>query len=440
MKIKIDNKIKSLLARDSRVLIKTTREHYRFVASHGEGDFAYDVAGNKFIDFSSFIGVYTLGVNGNKQIRDAVKKQVDRLMHPAFTDFYAQEPVEFTEKLLTMFPKGFGRVFYSNSGTEANEAAIKFAKLFTKRPYVLAFYNAFHGRTMGSLGLTASKAIQKEHFGPFGNVVHAHFPNPYRCELNHNENHDCATACIDYIKKTIFAKEVPAKEFAAIFIEPVQGEGGYIVPPKGFFKQLRELADEHGILLVSDEIQAGYMRTGKFLALDNFGVDADIYTMAKALGGGLPIGATVTRTSLGDIPTGAHANTFGGNLVSIAAASASLDYVKKNQRSLEGAAKSKGAYVMKRLEEMKEQYAIIGDVRGIGLMIGVELVKNMRTKEPAIAERGKIIEECFMNGLLLLPAGISTIRIIPPITISQQNLEKGMDILEAAIRKANKEL
>ena len=438
MATKIDGKIKRILERDNKVMINTTREHYPFVAESGDGDYAYDASGNRFIDFSSFIGVYTLGVNAIPQVRNAVKEQADKLMHPAFTDFYSELPVTFTEKLLKMFPKGFGRAFYSNSGTEANEAALKFAKLFTKRQYVISFYNAFHGRTMGSLGLTASKAVQKEHFGPFNNVFHAHFPNPYRCQLSHKEGHDCATEHIEYIKKNILGKEVSPKEVAAIFIEPIQGEGGYIVPPKDFFRQLRELCDEHGILLVDDEIQAGYMRTGKFLALDNFGVKADIYTMAKALGGGLPIGATITRSSLGNIPTGSHANTFGGNLMSIAAANASLDYVNKNMKQLESMVSKKGAYAMKRLQEMKDQYEIVGDVRGIGLMLAMELVKSKKTKEPAIEEKSRIIEECFKSGLLLLPAGTSAIRIIPPITIDQKNLEKGMDMIEEAIRLSSK--
>jgi len=437
---KIEAKARKVIERDSKVMINTTREHYPFVAEGGEGDYAYDISGGKLIDFTSFIGVYTLGVNSNEGIRKAIHSQVDKLMHAAFTDFYSELPVTFTEKLLTMFPKGFGRAFFSNSGTEANEAAIKFSKLYTKRPYLISFYNAFHGRTMGSLGLTASKPIQKEHFGPFSGVVQAHFPNPYRCELNHDHNHDCSSACIEYIKRNIFGKIVPAKEVAAIFFEPIQGEGGYIVPPKDFFKQLRELADEHQILLVSDEIQSGYMRTGKFLALDNFGVQADIYTMAKALGGGLPIGATITRHSLGNIPTGSHANTFGGNLVSVAAANASLDYVIKNKKILEGQVAAKGKYVMKRLNQMKEDYELVGDVRGIGLMIGAELVKSKKTKEYAIKERSKVLEECFSNGLLLLPCGTSTIRIIPPITISSKNLEAGMDIFENAIRSANKTL
>ncbi|MDE1804535.1 MAG: aminotransferase class III-fold pyridoxal phosphate-dependent enzyme [Candidatus Micrarchaeota archaeon] len=434
MGVKIDGKIRRVIERDAKAISTTTREHYPFVASHGDGDFVYDVSGNRFIDFSTFIGVYTLGVNGNKQIREAVKRQVDRLMHPAFTDFYSELPVTFSEKLISMFPKGFGKVFLSNSGTEANEDAIKLSRMFTKRQYLIAFYNAFHGRTLGSLGLTASRNVQRAHFGPFNSVIHTPYPYEYRWE----NPAECASDCIDHIRKYILAKEVSPNEVAAVFIEPIQGEGGYIVPPKQFMKELRELTEEHGILLVSDEVQSGYMKTGKFLALDNFGVTADIYTMAKALGGGLPIGATVYKPSLGEMPQGSHANTFGGNLVSVAAADASLDYVKKNMASLQRMVKEKGGYIMKRLDKMKDRYEIVGDVRGIGMMIGVELVKSKRTKEPAIKERSEILGKCFSNGLLLLPCGASTIRIIPPITIEKGHLEKGMDILEDAIKAVSK--
>jgi acetylornithine/succinyldiaminopimelate/putrescine aminotransferase len=230
-----------------------------------------------------------------------------------------------------MFPKGFGKMFLSNSGTEANEAAMKFARIFTKRQYIISFYNSFHGRTMGSLGLTASRSVHRAHFGPFNSIIHAPYPYPYRCLFNRGE-HDCGEDYLGFIEDYILKKEVDPQEVAAIFFEPIQGEGGYIVPTKSFMKGLRKLADEHGILLVTDEIQAGYMRTGKFLALENFGIEADIYTMAKALGGGLPIGATIARKSLGDLPSGAHANTFGGNHIAVAAASASLNYVKAHKR------------------------------------------------------------------------------------------------------------
>ncbi len=434
MKVEIDGRIKRIIARDKKVMITTTRESYPFVPAHGEGDFVYDVSGNKFIDFSSFISVYNLGIDGNKAIRSAVKKQLDALTHSAFTDYYGELPVRFAEKLVTMFPSGFGRVFFSNSGTEANEAAIKFARIFTKRQYMLAFYGGFHGRTLGSLSLTASRAVQREGFGPFGSAIHVPFAYCYRCPLK-QEYPSCGIACVDYIKDYPLSKEVSGKEVAGIIIEPIQGEGGYIVPPKDFFKKIRKLADENGMLLIDDEVQAGYMRTGKFLALDNFGVKADIYTMAKALGGGLPIGATITRRSLGNIPAGSHANTFGGNLASIAAADASLRYVQRNMKNLHKGIMKKGRYLMKRLNEMKERYEIVGDVRGMGLMIGVELVKSKKGKEPAVKEREKILEECFYNGLILLPAGASTIRVIPPLTVSMASLEKGTDIFENAIKK-----
>ena len=436
--MKINSKIRSVIARDRKVMLTTTRESYPFVAERGDGDYSYDIAGNRFIDFASFISVYNLGINGNKKIRSAIKKQVDKLMHSAFTDYYSESPVTFAENLIEMMPDGFGRVFYSNSGTEANEAAIKFSKMFTNRQYMLAFYGAFHGRTMGSLSLTASKLTQREKFGPFGAAVHVPYAYCYRCPFG-KEYPSCGMACVDYIKKNALSKEVGPKEVAAIFIEPIQGEGGYVVPPKEFVVEMRKIADDHGMLLVSDEVQAGYMRTGKFLAMDNFGVKADIYTMAKAIGGGIPMGVTVTRSSLGDIPEGSHSNTFGGNLVAVAAANASLDHLKTHKKSLERDIKKKGGLIMKRLNEMKEGYEIIGDVRGIGMMIGVELVKNRKTKEPAIKEREKILNQCFNNGLLLLPAGVSTIRIIPPFTISDANIEKGMTILEKAVKTVSKD-
>jgi 4-aminobutyrate aminotransferase len=435
MAVRVDSKIRGVIKRDSDVMLATTREHYDFVAARGDGDYAYDISGNKFIDFSSFISVYNFGVNSNRGVRDAVKGQVDKLMHPAFTDFYSERPVAFAEKLMTMFPKGFGRAFFSNSGTEANEAAVKFAKVFTKRQYVVAFYNAFHGRTQGSLGLTASNNRQRKYFGPFNSVIHSLYPYAYR--FPYGDEEECGKFCIAHLKDTIMQKEVDPEEIAAIIMEPIQGEGGYIVPPKSFVEELRELASEKGILLIDDEVQAGYMRTGKFLALDNFGVEADIYSMAKALGGGLPFGATVTRKSLGNILEGEHANTFGGNLLAIAAADASLDYVKKNMGALQAQAEKKGAAVMERLNEMKDRYGIVGDVRGMGLMIGMELVKDKRTKEYGKKAKDAVLLECFKNGLLLLPAGKSTIRIIPPLTISESSLERGLDILEAAVRKAN---
>lgn len=431
-------KIKGIMARDKRVIFTTTREDFPFVVDHGEGDYIFDVEGNRFIDFGSFVSVYSLGVNTNAQIRNAAKKQIDKLTHAMFADFRAELPVRFAEKLVSMFPPGFGRVFFSNSGTEAVEDAIKLAKIFTKRRHLIAFYNAFHGRSMGSLGLTASKTSHRAHFGPFPGVTHVPFPDPYRCPFNSGSPEECADDVIDYIETNVLGKEIPPEEVAAIFFEPIQGEGGYIVPPSGFFRKLRKLADRHGILLVDDEIQAGYMRTGKFLALDHFGARADIYTMAKSLGAGFPLAATVARRSLGDTPAGAHAGTFGGNLVAVAAAEASLDYVRRNMRSLQDQVRRKGKRIMKRLKEMEERYELVGDVRGIGMMVGMELVKTKEGKEYAVGERDAVMKECFNSGLILLPAGKSALRIIPPITISDSNIEKGLDIVEGAISKTSK--
>ncbi len=432
----LSKRARNIIKRDRKVLLSTTRVPYTFIASHGEGDFAYDIDGNKFIDFTSFIAVYNFGIGSPPSVRSAISKQAGKLMHAAFYDFSAQEPVEYAEKLLTMFPKSFGKMFFSNSGTEANEAALKFSRLFTKRQYTLAFYSAFHGRTMGSLGLTASRVVQHESFGPFNSVVHVPYAYCYRCPFG-KEYPSCGIACADYIKKNALSKEVSPREVSAIFIEPVQGEGGYIVPPKEFVKEIRKIATENGMLLVSDEVQAGYMRTGKFLAMDNFGVEADIYTMAKASGGGLPLGITITRSSLGDIPEGAHSNTFGGNLASISGASATLEYVKKNMSMLTKASDEKSRFIMKRLDEMKERYEILGDVRGLGMMIGIELVTDKKSKTPAAMQRDEILKYCHSKGLLLLPAGVSSIRIIPPLTVSKPSLEKGLDILEEAIKTIN---
>lgn len=431
---KNNTKSQKIIARDKRIFLTTTRDVYSPVVERGDGDFVFDADGKKYVDFSTFISVYNLGVNSTKEVREAIKKQADRLMHAAFTDFYSELPVSFGEDLIKMFPKGFGKIFLSNSGTEANEAAIKFSKTYTKRPYVLAFYNSFHGRSLGSLGLTSSKVVQRQNFGPFPNVIHAPYAYPYRCIFN-KEPHKCGTDYLDFIEEYILKKEVAPQEIAAIFMEPVQGEGGYIVPPKEFVQGLRKLATKHGILFVADEVQSGYMRTGKFLALDNFGVTADIYTMAKALGAGLPMGATIVKSSLGDIPAGSHSNTFGGNHLAVAAAHASLKYIMKNRAKLESGVKKRGKYAMKRLEEMKEKYEMVGDVRGIGLMIGVEFVKNKKTKEPDEKKREQVMESAVEKGLLMLPCGRSVIRIIPSLNIQQSTLDKGLDIFEAAIKE-----
>lgn len=437
MKTKITNKITNVIKRDKKIISTIAREPYPLVLAKASGDYIWDIAGNRFIDFSTFISVYNLGANANAEIRRAIKNQIDKLMHPAFLDFYSELPVRFAESLMEMMPSGFGKAFFSNSGTEAIEDAIKMSKLVTGKKYIIAFYGAFHGRSIGSLGLTSARISQRENLGPFPYIVHAPFPNPYRPISPSMDADECAMACIDHIEKNILKKEYSNREVASIFVEPVQGEGGYIIPPKLFMKELRRVANDNDILLVADEIQSGYFRTGKFLALDNFGVTADIYTMAKSLGGGLPIGATISRTSLGDVLPGAHGGTFGGNLISIAAATASLNYVKRNKRNLEREVREKNRRIMKRLNKMKEDYEIVGDVRGLGLMIAAEFVRDKKSKTPGVKEHEDVIKHCFDNGLVLLSCGDSTIRIIPPITMSSENVEKGLDIFEDAIKAVN---
>ncbi len=431
-------RIDNIIKRDKKVFLALPRVPYPFVVDHGDGDFAYDVDGKKFIDFTSFIGVYNMGVNSSAKVRNAIKVQVDKLMHNALLEFYSELPVDFAELLVSMFPKGESwRVFLSNSGAEAVEAAMKFSNLFTKRYYNMAFYNAFHGRTKGALSLTNSKVVQREYFGPFAQgTIHVPYPYCYRCPFK-LEYPGCGFACVDYIKKYPLSKEVNPKEVAAFFAEPVQGEGGYVVPPMDYFKELKALLDDHGILFVADEVQAGYMRTGKFLSLDNFGVKADIYTMAKAIGAGMPLGATIVNGKFGDIPAGSHASTFGGNLAVVAGAYAQLQDVHKNWREIEASIVAKGKMALRRLKDMQERYEIIGDARGLGLMLAIELVKNKSTKEPATKERTEIIKDAFENGLLLLAAGQSTIRLAPPVTIDEGVLSKGLDILEASVKKAN---
>ena len=425
-----------IVARDKKVFMTTTREPYNFVVEKGDGEFAYDVDGNKVIDFSSFVSVYNFGINNSLAVRNAIKRQIDKLMHAAFTDYYAELPVDFAELFMKQFPNGFGKMFLSNSGTEANEDAIKIARYNTRKRYLIGFYGAFHGRSLGSLSLTSSKAVQRAHLGPFSDVIHAPYPNPYRCIFGHDDDpEECGRAHIDYINDYILKKEASAGEIAAIFFEPIQGEGGYIVPPKSFISGLRKLADENGIVLVADEIQAGYMRTGKFLALDNFGVKADIYTMAKSLGAGLPMAATMANNKLSDMPQGKHAGTFAGNLAIVAGAYEQLKHVSKNKRRIEAEVKEKGRIVMKRLQEMKDDYEIVGDARGIGLMLAIEIVKDKGTKAQNPKDRERILKTALDNGLLMLGAGDSSIRIIPPLSISRTSLENGLNILDGSIKK-----
>ncbi len=411
-----------ILKRDRAVISQSYSREYDFVYKRAKGCFVYDVDGRKYLDFAAGIAVMNIGHTQN-EVAKALQRQAKLGFHAAFGDFYAELPVKFAETLLSFLPKHFNNVFLSNSGTESIEAAIKLARWNKRKRYLIAFEHAFHGRTLGSLSLTKSKKIHKEGFGPFFPVKHVPFAYPYRM------GEECSNHCLNKLEKAI--KSVN-ENVSAVFIEPVQGEGGYIVPPKDFIKGVRNICSEYNILLADDEVQAGGFRTGTFLAIENFGVLPDIISMSKSIGGGVPLGATIANKSLMKWPPSSHSNTFGGNLLACAAGIETLKFLRKKR--LGENARRVGRYIIRRLEEMKEKYEIIGDVRGVGLMIGVELVKSRRSKEPAVSEMHEILCDAQGKGLILLPAGESTIRIAPPLIITEEEADKGLDILESSIK------
>lgn len=348
-----------------------------------------------------------------------------RLSHGAFLDFCSEIPVRFAEELLTLLPESLNRVYFSNSGAETIEAALKLSRHHTKRKYFISFYGGFHGRTYGAVSLTAAKVIQRKHFGPFLPVIHAPYPNPYR-PLGFSPR-TCDHDALQYIEQQIFKYEVSPDEVAAIIVEPVQGEGGYIVPPVTFLKRLRKLCDMHGILLVADEVQSGCFRTGRFLASSHSDVTPDIVCISKAIGGGLPLGVTIASEEIMTWSPGSHASTFGGNNAACAAGLAVIKIMK--QEGFAARVLETGEYLRKSLRDLQQNFDIIGDVRGIGLMTGLELVTDRETREPAQKERNKILRHAFEHGLALLPAGESVIRFCPPLTIQEEDIDTGLAIL-----------
>ncbi len=414
-----------VIALDGKVVSPCVTREYSFVWKRAKGCYVYDVDGRKYLDFSAAIAVANVG-HTNPVVMKAIRSQTQRLTHCGFSDFYAELPVEFCETLISFLPHPLKKVFLSNSGTESIEAAYKVARWHTKRKWVIAFRNAFHGRTMGSLSMTNSKPVQRERFAPFMPVRHVPYPYPYRMD-------DCTDECLSELEKAMISLR---GECAALFMEPVQGEGGYVVPPKAFVKGARRLCNEHGILLCVDEVQAGCYRTGRFLAMENFGVKPDVVSMSKAIGGGVPLGATITSSKIMDWVPGSHGNTFGGNLLACAAGIATLKYMR--QKRLGANARRLGAYMLKRLVEIKDNVEIVGDVRGLGLMIGVEIVENKRSKKPAPNIRSAILCKAAEKGLILLPAGKSVIRICPPLTLTRSQAEHGLDIFGDACRHWHK--
>lgn len=415
---------KAIIGRDSNVISPSYTRSYPLVADRGEGAIVEDVDGNRFLDFSAGIAVVSTG-HCHPEVVAAIERQSQRLIHMSGTDFYYENMVELAEKLSATAPSGVPqRVYFGNSGTEANEAAIKLVRYHTGRDKIIAFQGCFHGRTLGSLSLTSSKAVQRKGFAPFlPGVFHAPYPNPYRYA---GAPEDCAIATIRYIEE-LFRTMLPPEEVGAIFLEPVQGEGGYIVPPKIFFDEIQELAARHGILLVTDEVQSGMGRTGKMWASEHFGFAADIITSAKGIASGLPLGAMIARSEIMNWGPGAHASTFGGNPVAIAAALATIDLL---ERELIANAARLGAYLRGRMANWPARFPFVGDVRGLGLMIGIEIVRDQQSKERAPDLRDKIVSLAFERGLLVLGAGPNAIRLSPPLIITRDQADFAVETLE----------
>lgn len=424
-------KAKRLIAKDRALLSPSFTRSYPLVAAKGTDVWITDPDGNIFLDFTAGIAVTSTG-HCHPNVVKAIKKQADRLLHMSGTDFYYEAQVALAEKLASLAPGKFHkRVFFTNSGTEAVEAAFKLARYKTKREKMISFFGAFHGRTMGSLSLTGSKVRQKENFGPLiPGVTHAGYGYCYRCPY-HLVYPECGIDCVDYIEHTLFKKTVPPEEVAAIIVEPIQGEGGYVVPPPGYHQKLRALTKKYGILLIADEVQSGMGRTGKMFAIEHWDVEPDIITVAKGIASGMPLGAMIARADLMDWEPGSHANTFGGNPLACAAALETIDLLEKK---LLKNAQVVGDYLKGKLNELSRQFPIIGDVRGVGLMVGVDLVKSRETRLPAAKERDRVIELAFQKGLLLLGCGESTLRFCPPLTVTKHHVDVAVKIVGDALK------
>ncbi len=426
---------KEYLERDRKVISPSYPRVYPFMMDHGLGSEVWDVDGNRYIDFTSGIAVCSTG-HCHPKVIEAVKKQAERYLHIS-ADFYHPIWIEYSEKLASTAPfKEHAKIFLCNSGTEAVESAIKLARYHTGRQQFIGFFGGFHGRTLGSLAFTASKPAYRRGFFPVMNgVTHVPYPNPYRPLLTSTHD-DYGETVVEYICNTIFPKVLPPEDCAGIVIEPIQGEGGYVVPTDGFFPALRELCDQHGILLIADEVQSGVGRTGKWWAIENWNVEADIVCTAKGIASGIPLGGIIAKESIMNWPSGAHGNTYGGNPIACAAALATFELIENG--FMKNAAEV-GKYTLDALEELRARHPSVGQVRGIGLMIGVEFVKDRETHEPAPALRKRVELHAFQRGLLTMGCGESTLRIAPALNITTQLIDEGLEILDHAIQEAEQE-
>ncbi len=422
-----------IIAQDRQFVSPSYTRSYPFVMQRGLGMMVEDPDGNIFLDLMAGVAVCATG-HAHPEIVEAIREQADKFLHVCAADFYYPQLPELARKLVEITPGSFEkRVHFGNSGAEAIEGAIKVAFHATRRQKLIGFHGSFHGRTLGALSVTASKAKQRAGFGRQAlDVTHVPYANCYRCPYNLKPE-TCGAFeskgphCARVIEEVILRTTVPAEECAAILVEPIQGEGGYVVPPASFLQTIREIANRHGILVIADEVQSGMGRTGRMYASDHFGFVPDILTTAKGIASGLPLSATVARADLMDWTPGAHASTFGGNPVAIAAALATIRLLESE---LTANAERMGNYLLAGLRELQRKHSQIGDVRGRGLMIGVELIRDQATREPAVAERDRFEQECFRRGLLVIGCGASSIRLSPALIIEKDHCDYTMQIFD----------
>jgi 4-aminobutyrate aminotransferase len=426
------------VAHDDRFMSPSYTRGYPLVAKRGRGLRIEDLDGNEFLDFAAGIAVTSTG-HCHPEVVAAIQKQAAELIHLSGTDFYYELMPQLAERLSAVAPMpGPHKFYYGNSGAEAVECALKLARYHTKRQQVISFFGAFHGRTMGALSLTASKPQQKRRFSPMvPGVTHVRYPYAYRgCSGGPQEEEAFALGCARFIEEKLFKTTLAPEEVAAIFVEPIQGEGGYVVAPDNFLRELRDICDRHGILLVADEVQSGAGRTGKWFAMQHSGVEPDIVCMAKGIASGMPLGICMARAEVMDWVPGSHASTFGGNPIAIAAALATMDIL--DREAISNAAHV-GGQILERLEGWKKTHPLVGDVRGRGLMIGLELVLDKATREPAAALRNRVEELCFEKGMLILGCGETSLRLCPPLVVSEGEATVALDILEEALTEVEAE-
>jgi 4-aminobutyrate aminotransferase len=430
-------KAKNIVERDAKFMSPSFTRDYPLVAKSGQGAMVEDVDGNVFLDFAAGIAVCSTG-HCHPNVVAAIQKQAAELIHMSGTDFYYESLPYLAERLgKTVAGAEDKKVFFCNSGTEAIEGAIKLARYTTKRDKMIAFYGCFHGRTMGSLSLTASKSTQRKNFGALlGGIEHIPYPYAYRCAHGHGPE-TCGEEILEQLENQIFKRLFDPAEVAGIIIEPIQGEGGYVPAPKFFLQELQRICRQHGIMLICDEVQSGMGRTGKMWAHEYAGIEPDILCSAKGIASGMPLGAIIARSSVMNWKPGAHGTTFGGNPVCLAAAIATLDLLESR---LTANAKKIGDYIFSKTADWTKKFKIVGDVRGRGLMIGIEIVRDQRTKERAGDLRNEIVDMAFHKGLLILGAGENTIRLSPPLVIDEEQADFAVRTLEECIREAEKKI